>query len=217
VVVCCEQVASHIHLNRLNFKYQNRIFLLVGELLSDADLTRAAVFDAEAIFLFTDHKHANTHVMDSKTILQCLSVRIFCDREALEEREANAERKGEQGEAFDDETTEGPSLHIQLRQERDHDEERNLKDVVRYEQVVHTSSLKSAILARNCVYPGTATLLFNLVRSYDEDEMRLMGASPTWAVDPAIDNGAASSPEANRTWQDEYLSGTVIVVSTVLY
>jgi hypothetical protein len=289
VIICEESVSDLIHIKSLNRKYNDRIFMLTGDLLTDKDLKRADMLNAEAVFLFTGHKHLNTHVVDSQTILQCLSIRSFCAREDAKGRALRTQQNatgtdnpspqkpagliksksasaaalrreqspstdgirgrtlsshssrgvmqkklsngaGQQGmdemvQGTEHAVEEGPSLHIQLGAEHEYDEQRALQEVTRYEQVVHTTSLKSAILARNCVYPGTVTLLFNLVRSFDQYDMKRMGH------DMEDENtksryGYGYSPEAEplhqqqgrpregsdgerleHAWRDEYLSG----------
>ena len=123
-------------------EYFFRVQYLQGSPLSNTDLVRAKASEAQAILFMTNKFSSDPNKEDARTIMQLFSVRRYLE-----------------------------SVHI-------HDTflcvQVILPENVRKldaEQTVETSTvclnkMRMGVIAKSCIYPGTSTLLFNLLNSF---------------------------------------------------
>lgn len=127
------------------------ITYLEGSPLNDVDLVRAKANQAIAIFLMGNKFSSNPDEEDAKTILQQFSIRRFitstqsCDQVFCLQLIRPENRR-----------------HLSS---EDPDSDKEL--------VVCLNEMKMGVIAKTCVFPGTGTLIFNLLTSFadnDDDE-----------------------------------------------
>lgn len=159
---------------------------LQGSPLLDVDLVRAKANQALAIFLMGNKFSSNPDEEDAKTILQQFSIKRFIHS----------------GQSTD------PLFCLQLiRPENrrhlannDSDEDKQL--------VVCLNEMKMGVMAKACLFPGTSTLIFNLLTSFADDEDDESDSSDDDVDAEEVGSDAGSSDDGDGgSWMHEYQKG----------
>ena len=157
---------------------------LEGSPLNDVDLMRAKANQAIAIFLMGNKFSSNPDEEDAKTILQQFSIRRFitstqsCD----------------------------PLFCLQLIRPENRRHLSSEDPDSDKELVVCLNEMKMGVIAKTCVFPGTGTMIFNLLTSFadndedDDDEADTNG--------PGSDEDCSDEDNADGGgWMQEYQRG----------
>jgi hypothetical protein len=128
------------------------LMYLEGSALIDNDLRRAKADKAVAIFIMTNKFCANADEEDAKSILLNLSIKRYIS------------------------TFHGPPklfcMQLIRPQNRKHlGREEEDSGAIQMDLVVCLNEIKMGVLAKSVLYPGTNTLLMNLISSFSDDEI----------------------------------------------
>jgi hypothetical protein len=160
------------------------ITYLEGSPLNDVDLSRAKANQAIAIFLMGNKFSSNPDEEDAKTILQQFSIRRFitstqsCDQVFCLQLIRPENRR-----------------HLST---EDPDGDKEL--------VVCLNEMKMGVIAKTCVFPGTGTMIFNLLTSFadndddddDDGDTNGPGSDEDCSDDDNVEGGG---------WMQEYQKG----------
>mmetsp|Transcript_8231 Transcript_8231/g.15524 ORF Transcript_8231/g.15524 Transcript_8231/m.15524 type:complete len:1217 (+) Transcript_8231:175-3825(+) len=162
------------------------VHYLDGSPLNDHDLVRAKASTAIAIFVMGNKFSTNPDEEDAKTILQQFSIRRFimsqpsCDPLFCLQLIRPENRR-----------------HLEI---EDPDSDKEL--------VVCLNEMKMGIIAKTCMFPGTSTVIFNLLTSFAEDDTESVD-SPTGGDDDGTDDDVTEDEEEDDSgmWITEYQKG----------
>ena len=138
--------------------YTSLIYYLDGSPLDDEDLGRASAGSADGIFILSDKFCQNPDEEDAKTILLHASIRRYihtCPTEELE------------GDSTDEKTD--PKFFMQLLRPENRRHISVQDPFGDKELLVCLYEIKMGMLAKACMFPGTSTLLINLLTSFSDD------------------------------------------------
>jgi hypothetical protein len=159
---------------------------LQGSPLLDIDLVRAKADHALAIFLMGNKFSSNPDEEDAKTILQQFSIKRFIQSSQLSD----------------------PLFCLQLiRPENrrhlsseDPDGDKQL--------VVCLNEMKMGVMAKACLFPGTSTLIFNLLTSFsDGDQDEDVPSDEEYDAEEVRSDAGSSDDEDGGSWMHEYQKG----------
>jgi hypothetical protein len=162
------------------------VHYLDGSPLNDHDLVRAKANTAIAIFVMGNKFSTNPDEEDAKTILQQFSIRRFimsqpsCDPLFCLQLIRPENRR-----------------HLEI---EDPDSDKEL--------VVCLNEMKMGIIAKTCMFPGTSTVIFNLLTSFAEDENEQDDA-PVMMDDDDTDEDITEDEDEDDSgmWITEYQKG----------
>jgi hypothetical protein len=148
---CTDPPSNEMHAVLNDPLFSLVIHYLQGSPLNDSDLYRAKADQAIAIFLMGNKFSSNPDEEDAQTILRLFSIQRYTSATKLSDplyclqliRPENRRHLTQQGLDYDKEV------------------------------VVCLNELKMGVLAKTCAFPGTGTLIFNLLTSFadnDDDE-----------------------------------------------
>ena len=129
--------------------YSINVHYLDGSPLNDKDLVRAKAEQAIAIFLMGNKFSVNADEEDAKTILQHFSIRRYIRTTS---------------------DIADPLFCLQLIRPENRRHLAIEDPDADKELVVCLNEMKMGIIAKTCMYPGTSTLIFNLLISFADDE-----------------------------------------------
>mmetsp|Transcript_23872 Transcript_23872/g.35024 ORF Transcript_23872/g.35024 Transcript_23872/m.35024 type:complete len:1148 (-) Transcript_23872:179-3622(-) len=157
---------------------------LEGSPLNDSDLMRAKANQAIAIFLMGNKFSSNPDEEDAKTILQQFSIRRFitstqsCD----------------------------PLFCLQLIRPENRRHLATEDPDSDKELVVCLNEMKMGVIAKTCMFPGTGTMIFNLLTSFAEDDDDDNDAGDTDG--PGSDEDCSEDDmDDGGSWMQEYQRG----------
>ena len=127
--------------------YSITVHYLDGSPLNDKDLIRSKADQAIAIFLMGNKFSVNADEEDAKTILQHFSIRRYIRSKS----------------------TTDPLFCLQLIRPENRRHLAIEDPDADKELVVCLNEMKMGIIAKTCMYPGTSTLIFNLLISFADD------------------------------------------------
>ena len=128
--------------------YSITVHYLDGSPLNEKDLVRSKADQAIAIFLMGNKFSVNADEEDAKTILQHFSIRRF-----IRSKSSN-----------------DPLFCLQLIRPENRRHLAIEDPDADKELVVCLNEMKMGIIAKTCMYPGTSTLIFNLLISFADDD-----------------------------------------------
>lgn len=191
-------------------RFAYMITYLDGNVMLDRDLSRAALDQAEGIFLLTNKFSKTPQQDDASCILRALSVQRFLQKQLVSSNEiANASSK-DNGAVLPTgilkQKAKKPTLCIQLLQSESRRLFESSRKQVGYNdlcqnQLVCIDEIKNNILAKSCLVPGLTTMINNLVAS--SEEASLSGNEAPWLIEYAEGVGY----EMYRIQLSEYLQG----------
>ena len=159
--------------------FRSKFFFVVqylqGSPLVAADLVRAKASQAKAIMFMTNKFSSNPDQEDAKTIMQLYSVRRYlCNSAELQL----------------------PFLCLQVilpenTQKLLHESNAEHKD-----HIVCLNKMRMGVIAKTCMFPGTSTLLFNLLHSFTYDTEDHEGLNTDIDDSLSKDGSVAGSPAA---------------------
>ena len=158
---------------------------LEGSAMSERDLKRAHIDKAKAVFLMANKFHENADEQDAKTILEHVSIKRFISRHVLD-----------------------PKILFCMQLIRP-ENRRHLNENVEREEdldlVICINQIKMGLLAKTVTYPGTSTLLFNLICSFTESDLGDVNNPEQAVTGDAIDE--LKEDDKDRPWLREYQQG----------
>lgn len=149
------------------------VHYLAGSPLNNHDLVRARIDIAVAVFIMGNKFSIKPDEDDAKTILQYFSIQRYLRTQAHHD----------------------PLYCMQLiRPENKRHLGKTVTDEDRQEIIICLNEMKMGLIAKTCMYPGTSTLIFNLLTSFadtgdeieedDETILKLMEESGLEMTDP---------------------------------
>ena len=171
--------------------YFFRVQYLQGSPLKNVDLVRAKASQAQAILFMTNKFSRQPTKEDSRTIMQLYSVRRHL-------------------EDLDIKDTLLCAQIIQPENARKLDVEHELKN-----STICLNKMRMGVIAKSCIYPGTSTLLFNLLNSFAFDEPLLKKETKNQLNNATIPddeyetyNNEDDEENEFMDWDTEYKIGT---------
>ncbi|GBG31892.1 Calcium-activated potassium channel subunit alpha-1 [Hondaea fermentalgiana] len=193
-------------------RFAYMITYLDGTVMLDRDLSRAALEDAEGIFLLTNKHSRMPQHDDASCILRALSVHRY-----LQKRCGSHEPAGEASLSKESSVpslpgpmlrrrTKKPTLCIQLLQSESRRLFESSRRQIGHHDLCHTQlvcidEIKNNIMAKSCLVPGLTTMINNLVAS--SEEPTLSSNEAPWLHEYAEGVGY----EMYRIELSEYLQG----------
>ena len=167
--------------------YSITVHYLDGSPLNDSDLIRAKAEQAIAIFLMGNKFSINADEEDAKTILQHFSIRRYIRSKSMVD----------------------PLFCLQLIRPENRRHLAIEDPDADKELVVCLNEMKMGIIAKTCMYPGTSTLIFNLLISFadggdDDDNSKSMKSKEDADSSESSDSEDA---ENDDQWLVEYQKG----------
>jgi hypothetical protein len=155
VVLCPNEPSAEMGFLLRDPVYSMNITYLEGSALNQNDLRRASVQFATSVFIMTDKFSTNPDEEDAKTILQQFSIKQFLSSHSSELLQQKP-----------------PLLCIQVirPENRRHLMQSKNEDDDREDLVMCLNELKMGVIAKAVMFPGTNTLLMNLLTSFADDD-----------------------------------------------
>ena len=185
VILQPEPPSNDVHAVLRDPLFNISVHYLDGSPLNDHDLVRAKATTAIAIFVMGNKFSTNPDEEDAKTILQQFSIRRFimsqpsCDPLFCLQLIRPENRR-----------------HLEI---EDPDSDKEL--------VVCLNEMKMGIIAKTCMFPGTSTVIFNLLTSFAEDETEFDEDSRMADDDTDEDIMEDDDEDDSGLWITEYQKG----------
>lgn len=135
-----------------NSKFKHHLTFIEGSVLNDKDMKRAKAATAVGFFILSDKFSANPDEADANTVLQAFAIRKFIN--TAHHHSAH------------DEPVKEPRFVIQRIRPANDLHEPSHKGNSDHNVVVCFNDIKMGIIAKSTVFPGTATLIMNLISSF---------------------------------------------------